>query len=309
MNWGQKMFKTRIVFFGTRGQELTSCHLAKLVENGANLVGFVEAPPGSISTVHTEKDPYEGINEVATRFDKPLLCPQSPREPAFITGLKEMKPDVFIIICYQFYLPAEVLAIPALGAINFHTSLLPRHAGMHPGFWTIFYGDRETGMVVHFLDEGIDTGDIIYETRVPVKPGDMINELYHRVWNTSMPLIGRLLADLDACTLPRKPQDISKYFYNYEITEKDFELDFRQTAEVLYGRVLMRPGKFYFIYHETKYFIQRCLVVKEHVHSRKFSTGIPYAVNGKLVFVTPKEFLQLDELKVDGENIDPLSIL
>ena len=126
-------YETRVVFWGTRGQELTSRHLAEFLRCGANFVGFVEAPPGSISTVHPEEDPFEGINEVAARLGKPLLCPKSPREPGFIGALKKLEPQVFIIISYQFYLPDEVLAIPPLGAINFHTSLLPRHAGMHPG--------------------------------------------------------------------------------------------------------------------------------------------------------------------------------
>ncbi|NIQ17494.1 MAG: hypothetical protein GTN43_01610 [Candidatus Aenigmarchaeota archaeon] len=259
------MFKTRIVFWGTRGQELTSRHLAEFIKLRANIVGFVEAPPGSISTVHTEKDPYEGINEVASRLGIPIYSPKKPKEPDFIKALKSLNPDIFIIICYQFYLTKELLAIPPFGAINFHTSLLPRHAGMHPGFWTIWYGDRETGMVVHHLDEGIDTGDIIYETRVPVRPGDTINEVYDRVWNTSTPLVERLLHDLDAKSLPRKPQDMSRYLYNYEINEKDFELDFRQPAEVLFGRVKMRPGKFYFILNGNRYFVKDCKVIAEPV--------------------------------------------
>ena len=303
------MYKTRIVFWGTRGQELTSCHLAEFVKCGANLIGFVEAPPGSISTVHTEKDPYEGIHEVATRLDKPLLCPKTPRDNGFIQELQKLKPDVLIIICYQFYLPEEVLSIPPLGAINFHTSLLPRHAGMHPGFWTIWYGDRETGMVVHYLDAGIDTGDIIYETKVPVRTGDTINEVYHRVWDSSVPLVERLLKDLDADTLPRRPQDISQYLYNYEIVEKDFELDFRQPAEILFGRVAMRPGKFYFMYQGQKYHVKKCTVVEEYVHTRKFLTGIPYDVEGKIFFVTPRNFLQIDEVMKDGLAIDPLAIV
>ena len=78
------MYKTRIVFWGTRGQELTSRHLAEFVNCGANLVGFIEAPPGSISTVHTEKDPFEGINEVAAHLKKPLLCPKNAREQGFV---------------------------------------------------------------------------------------------------------------------------------------------------------------------------------------------------------------------------------
>ena len=303
------MYKTRIVFWGTRGQELTSRHLAEFVTCGANLVGFVEAPPGSISTVHTEKDPFVGINEVAARLKKPLLCPKNAREPGFAADLQELKPDVFIIICYQFYVPKEVLAVPSLGAINFHTSLLSRHAGMHPGFWTIWYGDRETGMVVHYLDAGIDTGDIIYETRVPVNVGDTINEVYHRVWDSSTTLVRRLLDDLDAGTLPRRPQDLSNYLYNYEIVEKDFELDFRQPAEILFGRVTMRPGKFYFVHRNQLYFVQKCTVIEERIHTRKFLTGIPYNIKGKLVFVTPRKFLQIDELMKDGSAVDPLSII
>jgi len=302
------MYKTRIVFWGTRGQELTSRHLAEFLRCGANLVGFVEAPPGSISTVHIEKDPYEGINEVASSLRKPLLCPKSPREPDFINELRKLKPDVFIIISYQFYLPREVLELPPLGAINFHTSLLPRHAGMHPGFWTIWYGDKETGMVVHYLDAGIDTGDIIYETKVPVQMGDTINEVYHRVWETSTPLVERLLKDLDAGALPRKPQDLSKYLYNYEIVEKDFELDFRQPAEILFGRVAMRPGKFYFTYRGETYHVQKCTVIDEPVHTRRFFTGVPYAIRDRLVFVTPRKFLQIDELMKDGSAVDPLSV-
>ncbi|MCK5569076.1 MAG: hypothetical protein KAJ15_05125 [Spirochaetes bacterium] len=288
---------------------MTSRHLAEFVNCGANLVGFVEAPPGSISTVHTEKDPFKGINEVAVRLKKPLLCPKNAREPGFAADLQELKPDVFIIICYQFYVPEEVLAVPPLGAINFHTSLLPRHAGMHPGFWTIWYGDRETGMVVHCLDTGIDTGDIIYETRVPVNTGDTINEVYHRVWDSSTPLVRGLLDDLDAGTLPRRPQDLSKYLYNYEIVEKDFEIDFRQPAEILFGRVAMRPGMFYFVHRNQRYFVQKCTVIDEYIHNRNFLTGIPYNVKGKLVFVTPRKFLQSDELMKDGSAVDPLSIV
>jgi methionyl-tRNA formyltransferase len=303
------MFSKRIVFWGTRGQELTSLHLQELIRCGANLVGFVEAPPGSISTVHTEKDPYEGIHEVAARLNMPLLCPQSPRDPSFIDRLKALVPDVFIIISYQFYLPEEILVIPPMGAINFHTSLLPRHAGMHPGFWTIWYGDRETGMAVHFLDADIDTGDIIYETRVPVHMGDTIDEVYHRVWETSTPLVGRLLEDLEAETVPRKPQDRSRYHYNYEIAEKDFELDFRQPAEVLFGRVSMRPGRFFFHYRGKRYHVQRCTVVDESVHGRRFITGVPYEMKGALIFVTPRKFLQVDVLLQEESHIDPLSIL
>jgi methionyl-tRNA formyltransferase len=303
------MYKTRIVLFGTRGQELTSCHLDEFVRHGANIVGLVEAPPGSMSTTHKVKDPYEGIHEVAARLKLPLLCPKSPKEPSFIQAIRDLKPDVIVVNCYQFYLTKVLLDIPPLGAINFHASFLPRHAGMHPLFWAIWYGDRETGMVVHYLDEGIDTGDIIYETRVPILTGDTVNDLYHRIFETSKPLVRRLLDDLDARTLPRKPQDPAKYFYNYEIEEKDYELDFRQPAEVLQGRVMMAPGKFYFVLNGEKCRVTKCSAVDEPVNTRRFRTGMPYAMNGRLTFVTPSKFLQIVQVEKDGSTVDPISLM
>jgi methionyl-tRNA formyltransferase len=303
------MYKTRIVLFGTRGQELTSCHLGRFVANGANIVGLVEAPPGSMSTTHKVKDPNEGIHEVAARLKLPLLCPKNPRDPSFIKAIRDLRPDAIVVNCYQFYLTKELLDIPPLGAINFHASFLPRHAGMHPLFWAIWYGDKETGMVVHYLDEGIDTGDIIYETRVPILAGDTVNDLYHRIFETSMPLVKRLLDDLEARTVPRKPQDPAKYFYNYEIEERDYELDFRQPADVLLGRVMMAPGKFFFTLNGGKYRVTKCSVVDEPVNTRRFRTGKPYKMNGRLTFVTPRKFLRIEEAEKDGCAVDPASLV
>ena len=303
------MHKTRIAYFGTRGQELTSCHLDRFVKHEANIVGIVEAPPGSISTTHKVKDPYDGIDIVAARLKVPLLCPKSPKDPVFLSAIREMRPDVIIVNGYQFFLTKELLDIPPLGVINFHASLLPRHAGMHPVFWAIWYGDKETGMVVHFMDQGIDTGDIIYETRVPVLAGDNVNELYHRVFETSMLLVQRLLDDLDARALPRKPQDMSKYFYNYEIEGKDYELDFRQPAEVLLGRVAMAPGKFYFMLKDEKYFVTKCSVVAEPGNTRRYFLSVPFAVKNKFVFATPRRLLQIDSVRRGNKEFDPVSLM
>jgi methionyl-tRNA formyltransferase len=303
------MYKTRIVFFGTRGQELTSLHLGRFLDSGANIVGFVEAPVGSMSTTHAKKDPNEGINEAASRLKLPLLCPTHPRDPAFLAAVRELRPEAIIVNGYQFYLARELLEVPPLGSINFHASLLPRHAGMHPVFWAIWYGDAETGMVVHFMDQGIDTGDILYETRVPVRTGDNVDTLYHRIFQTSLPLVDRLLEDLDARALPRKPQDMSRYFYNYEIQEKDWELDFRQPAEVLRGRVEMAPGRFFFVLKGERYFVVKCSVVTEPGNARKYLLNAPFALRDKLVFATPRRFLQVDSVIKGDREIDPLSLL
>ena len=164
-------------------------------------------------------------------------------------------------------------------------------------------------MVVHIMDKGIDTGDVIYETRVPVRIGDNVNTLYHRIFETSRPLVPRLLDDLDAGTLPRKPQDMSKYLYNYEIEAKDYELDFRQPAEILLGRVALAPGKFYFVLKGEKIFVTRCTVIEEPGNARKYFLSTPFVVKNKLVFATPRRFLRMDSVTRGDKEFDPISLV
>ena len=301
-------YKTRIAFFGTRIWELTSRHLHIFLKYGANITALVEAPLEGISTTVTKEDPCENISQVAKRLSIPIYCPKDLKEKKLIDFLQRHHPDIIVVCGFQHYIPQNILEIPPKGVVNFHSSLLPRHAGMHPGFFTIYYGDRQSGMVIHYMDKGIDTGDIPYQSRVPVKCGDNIAELYGRIWDSSESLIVRLLEDLDKGELPRIPQNMDKYFYNYELSPKDFELDLRQPAEVLYGRVCMMPYKFYIKVDNIKYFIGKCSVVKEPLKGRKYTLRKPYQYKKKLIFLTPRNYLQIDKMKRDGKQIDPLTI-
>lgn len=266
------------------------------LDNEANIVAFVEADIKKISTTVTKEDPYENITSVAKRLNIPIYCPKYLKESEFIKYLISFNADVFIVCGFQFYIPETILNVPPLGVINFHSSLLPRHAGMHPGFFTIWYGDRQSGMTIHFMNNGLDTGDIIYQSKVPVFSGDTIAMLYDRIWDSSEPLVKKLLEDLDNGNSPRVPQDMNRYFYNYELSENDFELDFRQPAEVLYGRVKMLPGKFYYIWSGKKYYVEDCTIVKEFKKSRKYILRTPIDDNGKTIFLTPRDYLQIDRI-------------
>ncbi len=162
------MRKTRIVYVGTRTWQLTNQHLDYFLRNDANIVAYVESPLENIVTTTTPSGSYKNIHDVAIELGKPLYCPKTPKDPEFIETIKGIDPDVIIVCGYQFYIPETVLNIPRQGVVNFHTSLLPRHCGRHPGFQTIWYGDKETGMTLHYMDAGLDTGDIISDNRVPV---------------------------------------------------------------------------------------------------------------------------------------------
>jgi len=301
--------KTRIAFFGTSGWELTNKPLERFIEKGANIVVFVEAPAGKVKSTVRDKSRRESIRQVAERLDLPLLCPEEINNTGFQNKLSSYRPDVIVVCGYPLYFPFQVRNIAQMGMVNFHSSLLPRHSGMHPVFWTIWYGDKVTGMTVHFIDEGLDTGDIIYSSKVPVLTGDTVESLYSRILQSSVPLVDRLLGDFGSGNLPRTAQDKSKYFYNYDITEKDFELDFRQPAEILEGRVRMLPGKFYFVLKNEKYFVHDCRTIDEPLKTRKFMLNKPYLINRDIAFVTPQKIFAIKKIFKDGIDFNPLGLL
>lgn len=301
--------KTRIVFVGTSTWELTSIHLEYFLKHHANIVAYVESPTDNIVSTTAGGGDRKNIHDVAVASGLPLKCPATPRDPEFLAWLKEVAPDVVIVCGYQFYLPKAFLDIPPMGVINFHTSLLPRHCGRHPGFQTIWYGDKESGMTLHFMDAGLDTGDIISQNRIPVEPDDTVDSLYSRIWAACEPLVENLLNDLDNNSVPRVPQDPSQYFYNYELDECDYELDFRQTARLLKNRVSMMPGKFYFTIDGQKYYVEACSLVEEPSHTRNFRLRTPYLANQKIVFATPKQFLQIDSIQHQGNTVAPTQVI
>ena len=294
------MRNKRIVIIGTRTWELTSIHMEYFVKNSANIVGILESPTEGISTTTSGGSSSKAIDVIAEEQNIPILCGK-PKDAGVMDQVREWAPDMVVVIGYQFFLPDEFLNIPPMGVVNFHTSLLPRHCGRHPGFWTIWYGDKQSGMAVHFMDSGLDTGEIAYKNYIDLEDGDTVDSLYDRIWKSDEAVVKQLLDDIETDSVPRTPQVKSDYTYNYVPHEKDFELDFRQPAQLLVNRHMVKPYKSYITLNGSQYPIFACVAIDEPTTSRNFKLDTPYECNGKLVYMSPNKWLQIDQLMVDGE--------
>ncbi|MEN8848275.1 MAG: formyltransferase family protein [Akkermansiaceae bacterium] len=301
------MRSKRIVIIGTRTWELTSIHMEYFVKNEAHIVGILESPTEGITTTTSGGSSSKPLNAVAEEQNIPIICGK-PKDEGVMDQIREWNPDIIVVIGYQFFLPDEFLAIPPMGVLNFHTSLLPRHCGRHPGFWTIWYGDEQSGMAVHFMDSGLDTGEIAYTSYVPVKDGDTVDSLYDRIWKSDETVVKQLLDDVENSCVPRTPQDKSVYTYNYVPHEKDFELDFRQSAQLLVNRHIVKPGKSYVTLNGTQYPVSSCTAIDEPTTSRNFKLNTPYNCQGNLVYMTPNQWLQIDELIQDDNPCPGLEV-
>lgn len=124
-----------------------------------------------------------------------------------VSRLEQASPDVLISVAWRYIFPRAVLDIPRFAAINFHGSYLPRCRGAHPTNWAIISGEKQTGVSVHFLDPGVDTGDIIIQESFPILPVDTAYSVRQRQDVLSVDLMRRLAGLLRQGKLPRVPQD------------------------------------------------------------------------------------------------------
>ena len=124
----------------------------------------------------------------------------------FIEELKKLNPDIICVVAYGKILPKEVLEIPKLGCINIHGSLLPKYRGAAPIQWAVLNGDKETGITTMYMDEGMDTGDMILKEKVTIGEDETTGELWNRLSKIGGELLVKTLKEIEKGSAPREKQ-------------------------------------------------------------------------------------------------------
>jgi methionyl-tRNA formyltransferase len=128
-------------------------------------------------------------------------------------------------------------------AVNFHASLLPNYRGKHPVLWALRNNEKWSGLTVHVMDPGIDTGDIIYQMKVRTRQDDTVVSLYERIIDSSEVLVGKLIAGAVQNNLPRKSQPEHGGSYYSSTTREDFQFDWQWPAEKIRRNITITPGR------------------------------------------------------------------
>lgn len=186
------MKNLRIVFMGT--PEFAVATLGSLLMNGYNVVGVVTAPDkpagrGRLITKSAVKE-YAEDNKL-----HPVIQPENLKNPDFISQLKKLKPDLFIVVAFRM-LPEDVWKLPPLGTINLHASLLPDYRGAAPINHVIINGETITGVTTFLIDEKIDTGKILLREEVHISPFENAGDLHDKLMVQGARLIIRTISNL-----------------------------------------------------------------------------------------------------------------
>ena len=195
----------RIVFMGT--PDFAVPILDALTRTNHKIVGVYtrpDQPAGRGKQLHTSP-----IKRLAEKHSLPVFQPSTLRKPEFVEPLRNLAPDVIIVAAYGLILPADVLAIPPLGCINTHASLLPRYRGAAPIVAAILEGDQETGITLMQMDAGLDTGAILAQRSMPIAANDTTGTLTPRLADLAAALMIEKLPSLLNGEIVPQPQDSS----------------------------------------------------------------------------------------------------
>jgi methionyl-tRNA formyltransferase len=192
----------RLIFMGTPKFALPS--LEAVLSHGEEVVAVItqpDRPRGRGRQVSPAP-----VKELALAWNLPVLQPQRLKDPALVQRLAALQPELLIVVAYGRLLPPEILALPAVGPLNIHASLLPRYRGAAPINWALIQGESETGVTIQWMETELDAGAIFLQERVPILEEDNFGVLYDKLAERGAALLLQALETLRRDESIKQPQ-------------------------------------------------------------------------------------------------------
>ena len=292
----------RIVFIGTG--EIGVPTLRALLNSGHELVAVLTQPDKpvgreqQIEASPIKKTLMSGAPD-GRALAFPVLQPTKIKERQAIEDMRALKPDVIVVVAYGQILPRAVLEIPRLACLNLHASLLPRWRGAAPIQAAIAAGDRETGITVMYMDEGLDTGDILLQRSVDIQPNDTGGSLHDRLAQITPEALLEALRLLAAGNAWRIPQDDAGAPYASKLKREHGQIDWSESAEAIERKIRAYnpwPGAF------MKVSSQNLKIFSASVVDLNDQPGQILRSDKDLIVATGKGALSLAEVQLEGKR-------
>ncbi|NLK97495.1 MAG: methionyl-tRNA formyltransferase [Epulopiscium sp.] len=216
----------KIVFMGTPDFAVPS--LQKLIDEKYYIAAVVTQPDRPKG--RGKKMVAPPVKELAVKYDIPIFQPERVRNPEFIETLRSIAPDLIVVIAFGQILPKEILDIPTYGCINVHGSLLPKYRGAAPIQWAIINGEKITGVTTMFMDEGMDTGDMILKKEIPIEPEYTAGDLHDIMAPVGADLLKDTLDELIRGNIKREKQDEDEATYAPMLKKENGLIDWSQPS-------------------------------------------------------------------------------
>jgi methionyl-tRNA formyltransferase len=223
----------KIVFFGTPEFAVPSLQL--LIDRKEEVLCVVTQPDRPVG--RGQKLKFSPIKELALKYDIKILQPERIKDPKFIDQFQKLSSDLAVVAAYGQIFPKTLLEIPQNGFINVHSSYLPFYRGAAPINQAIINGEKETGVTIMLLDEGMDTGDIILQEKILIGSEENASMLHDRLAVFGAELLGKAIDMLESGGWDPVPQDNQKATYAHLLKKEDGQINWKIPAETIFNQI------------------------------------------------------------------------
>ena len=233
------------------------------------------------------------------KLELPLLQPARIKSRESVDAIRTLKPDVIVVMAYGQILSRAVLEIPMIACLNLHASLLPRWRGAAPIQAAIGAGDRETGITVMYMDEGLDTGDILLQRKIEIAPDETGASLHDKLAQIAQEALAEAILLLEEGKAPRLPQENELATYAPKLEREHGRIDWTESAAVIERKIRAFdpwPGAFMEIDH------RRLKIFAATIVDRSGKPGQISRNENELIVAAGEGALSLGEVQLEGKR-------
>ncbi len=280
-----------------------------LLDSRHEIVGLVTQPEKIGAGHHQHRNP---LKELALSRELPVFQPDKASAPGSLEVLATWQADLYAVAAYGQILSNKLLGLPRLGAINVHASILPKYRGASPIQHAVWHGEPETGITIFQIVRELDAGPVLAIERTPIDLHETSGELESRLSQLAVPVLLRVIEELDSGTSKPEAQDHSLATYARRLSKSDGQIDWRQSAEEIACLVrAMQPWPKAFSVWQCPSGSPLRIIVSEaravaHEDAATPGTVMP-SQSGQLLIKTGKGCLSIEQLQPDGKRVMPVS--
>lgn len=216
----------KILFMGTPGFAVPC--LESLIKAGHNICGVFTQPDKPKGRGHKLTAPP--VKEVAIKNNIEVFQPDKIRNAETLSIIKGLEPEIIVVVAYGKILPKEIIDYPKYGCVNVHASLLPKYRGAAPIQWSIINGEKTTGVTTMYMNEGLDTGDMLLKSSTIINDDETSGDLHDRLSFIGADLILKTLNEISKGTIKRKKQNDDEASYSPMLDKSLCNIDWNKAA-------------------------------------------------------------------------------
>jgi len=299
----------KIVFMGTPDFAVSS--LRAIVEYGYTVVGVITAPDRPAG--RGRKIQQSAVKIYAESQGLKILQPTNLKNEDFIEELRALNANVQVVVAFRM-LPKVVWQMPEYGTFNLHASLLPNYRGAAPINWAVINGEKKTGVTTFFIDEKIDTGEIILKKKAKIKKKENAGNLHDRLMKTGSELVIDTLQLIEKGMVKTKVQSSSKKLKDApKLNKENCRIDWSASRRNIYNKVRglnPYPGAWAILINGEDQLIVKIFECEKIKEGHDLSIGKVQIENNRLKVAVRKGFILIEEIQLPGKRkMDTKSLL